>query len=751
MRKKVLSFVAAALLAAAVAMPAWGEAPAPDPIRTIGLGRLSRAAISADGSQIATCGDGGARVWDAATYTVIATYSGGWEYTGRVAFSPDGTRLAIAGETDTEELEYGGVMVFDLETGNTVFDTTVTDGWIRDIAFSAVGSRFMAIMAGGDDFARVYDTSDWSVINDVYPSGYWGLDEAALSPDGTKVLMSGGVYSGDPSFTLYSVDTGDTLRTFPELPPGLPDEVDSMAFSADGALIVTGYENGTVEIWNAASGASVRTIDAHEAYVDGVAFSPPDGSRILSFSSENCALWDAGSGEPVRIVVGPEHETNSAVFSSDGAQILTAGEDGTARLWSVATGDNTDTFFGHAEANSLAYSPDGTQLLTSGGTSAYLWDVATGDMISGFLGHTDDVEGAVFSPDGSEIFTGSSDGTVKRWDASTGNNLSTFDAQPEGVESIALSPGGTEILTGGNWENPSVMLWDAITGEPLHTFTGHTDSVEALAFSPDGTLAVSADSLYESPAPIVWNLVAKEQKFTLPGHTDMVQAVAFSSDSAQILTGSGWDDGTAKLWNAANGELVRSFDHGENVDSVAFMPSGTEILTAGNGGVKLFDLASGNFLRTVAPAALDFDAAAPSPDGQTIATDGDDLGTTAAIWLVSPQVLAVNSMPDGIPITGDAPGTTNYTTTLETDSVVTLTAPESIREGELNFAGWLVDGQAVTTLSVEITMDSHKTVQVIFAPEMPPKLVGDTNDDCVLNILDMIYVRNHLNEGCSDR
>ena len=69
--------------------------------------------------------------------------------------------------------------------------------------------------------------------------------------------------------------------------------------------------------------------------------------------------------------------------------------------------------------------------------------------------------------------------------------------------------------------------------------------------------------------------------------------MAFSPDGARILTASA--DNTAKLWDAASGKLIASFDHQDEVCQAAFSPDGARILTAsGDKTAKLWDAASGN-------------------------------------------------------------------------------------------------------------------------------------------------------------
>ena len=64
------------------------------------------------------------------------------------------------------------------------------------------------------------------------------------------------------------------------------------------------------------------------------------------------------------------------------------------------------------------------------------------------------------------------------------------------------------------------------------------------------------------------------------GHSDSVSSVAFSPDGTRVLSGGGW---TVKLWDAATGALIRTFEgHANPVSSLAFSPDGTRVLSGSN-------------------------------------------------------------------------------------------------------------------------------------------------------------------------
>jgi len=233
------------------------------------------------------------------------------------------------------------------------------------------------------------------------------------------------------------------------------------------------------------------------------------------------------------------------------------------------------TFAGHAsDVYSVAFSPDGSQVLTgSGDNTAKLWDAATGTEIRTFSGYASYVSSVAFSPDGSQVLTGSGEATAKLWDAATGTEIRTFTGHAAPVYSVAFSPDGSQVLTGSR--DDTAKLWDAATGTEIRTFTGHTDRVCSVAFSPDGSQVLTGS--WDATAKL-WNAATGTEIRTFTGHSQFVTSVAFSPDGSQVLTGS-YDD-TAKLWDAATGAEIRTFTgHTDRVCSVAFSPDGSQVLT----------------------------------------------------------------------------------------------------------------------------------------------------------------------------
>ena len=104
----------------------------------------------------------------------------------------------------------------------------------------------------------------------------------------------------------------------------------------------------------------------------------------------------------------------------------------------------------------------------------------------------------------------------------------------------------------------------------------------------------------------------------------------------------------------------------------------------------------------------------------------------------------------GIHIAGDRPGTTLYAVTCDDQEVVNLAAPEGVSlEGRsCHFAFWAVDNvrQPSRQTDVQLIMDTNHTAMAVYDWRLP----GDVTGDCLVNVLDMIFVRNHARTACSE-
>ncbi len=299
----------------------------------------------------------------------------------------------------------------------------------------------------------------------------------------------------------------------------------------------------------------------------------------------------------------------------------------TKSLWEQAQNISlANTLRGNARGiKGIALSPDG-QLLASGGldNTIKIQNLRTNQVLYTLTGHSENIYSLAISQDGHTLISGSADQTIKVWNLQTGEVLRTIEGHSGAIYSVALSPDGQTIVSGN--ADRTIKLWNLRTGELIHNLVGTSGklAVSAVAMSPDGEMFTSNDS----SSVKVWDAITGELLRTLEGHAFPVTSITISSDSKLLISGS--QDGTAKLWNLRTGELLNTFLHGsrlpngdpsEGVYALAISPDGQTLVT-GSGleqnTIKLWNVRTGAEVRTLKGHTDTIYSLAISPDGQTL-------------------------------------------------------------------------------------------------------------------------------------
>jgi WD40 repeat protein len=140
-----------------------------------------------------------------------------------------------------------------------------------------------------------------------------------------------------------------------------------VVFSNDSKLTASGSEDGTVKIWNVATGEEERTLEGHTDWLTSVVISK-DGTLIASGSLDKTVkIWNVATGEEERTLEGHTNSVNSVVFSNDGTLIASGSWDQTIKIWNVSTGINVKSFDTSQITYVLSFTDDDSVLVTSTG------------------------------------------------------------------------------------------------------------------------------------------------------------------------------------------------------------------------------------------------------------------------------------------------------------------------------------------------------------------------------------------------
>ncbi|KAI8110895.1 hypothetical protein M9434_004469 [Picochlorum sp. BPE23] len=149
---------------------------------------------------------------------------------------------------------------------------------------------------------------------------------------------------------------------------------------------------------------------------------------------------------------------------------------------------------------------------------------------------------------------------------------------------------GKLVAAGG--ESGIVQVFDANSRSLLRQMTSHSRPVHSVAFAHDKLHLLSAG---DDATVRWWDVASGNQISRFDGHTDYVRTAALSPQSEELLATGGYDH-MCKLWDVRNRDEVASFDHGLPIESMAFFPSESLIVTAGGQKVCCWDISGRRLL-----------------------------------------------------------------------------------------------------------------------------------------------------------
>jgi WD40 repeat protein len=533
-----------------------------------------------------------------------------------VAISPDDRLLAATGANED-------IHLWQFSDGQPFLTLKGHTNWVLSVVFSPDGQL---LASGGEDCQiKLWNLGDGTCLTTLIGHTDY-VHSVCFSPNG-EILASSSV---DRTVKLWNSSTGECLNTL----YGHEGWIERVVFSSNGQMIASSSNDRTIKLWNAMSGECIQTFYGHRDQVSAVAFSP-DNKILASCSGDRTIkLWHVNTGECFNTLEGHNGQVWSIAFNTDGKLLASGSHDCTIKLWDVSTGQCMRTLQGHAsQVRSIAFNSNSATIASgSGDQTIKFWDVQTGYCVKTLQGYSSSLWSIAFNADGTLLASGSYDRTIRVWDISNGSCLRTLRGHSSWVRSVAFNPDG-QILASGSGDQ-TIKLWDTASMRYFQTLHGHSSWIRSIAFSPDGKVLASAS---HDRTIRLWNLETYQCDRILIVNTVWTRAIAFApypnaSHSDENLLAGCLDENTLGLWNINTGELLRTFEgHTAQIWSVVFSPDGQTLASSSRDGtIKLWDVDKGQCFQTLLGHTRDVCSVAFSFDGSSLATGSDD--RTARIW-----------------------------------------------------------------------------------------------------------------------
>jgi hypothetical protein len=249
----------------------------------------SEFAATGDGTMLATVIGYEVQLRDATTGDVARTWAAE-ETLLPLAFSPDGRTLA-AGIAEWGKFggsggdPSGGVQIWNVEQG-TLVRTIVDDEPTTQILYSPDGSVIAASSNGGP--VKLWNVATGSLVR-LFPGR-----RADFSPDGSMIACVSTQPAANENVgrvDLYRVDNGELVKTLTSEPGAAASWMLCVRFSADGQLLAAADWNGTVTLWDVASGERLPQIAKHNGGVLTAEFSADGATLATGSEDQTLRLW----------------------------------------------------------------------------------------------------------------------------------------------------------------------------------------------------------------------------------------------------------------------------------------------------------------------------------------------------------------------------------------------------------------------------------------------------------------------------
>ena len=276
-----------------------------------------------------------------------------------------------------------------------------------------------------------------------------------FSPDGQMLAVS-----GNREILLHRADGSGLVKRL----PGKADRILSIAFAADGSLMIAGGGTparfGEIQFWDPREGRLLRAAEATSDTVFGASLSP-DASKVAVGCTDNTVrAFETATGKELYKISTHENWVLGTAFGIDSKRLVSVGRDRAAKLIDASAGqflENVNQM--HGELAAVARHPKADEIVIGGQDRIpYIYkmdrprNMKVGEDAT-LVRELATQDGAIFaldwSPDGKRVAVAGAGASVNIYDADTGSPLASCKGHTAGIYAVAFSPDSSHLATGG--------------------------------------------------------------------------------------------------------------------------------------------------------------------------------------------------------------------------------------------------------------------------------------------------------------
>lgn len=360
------------------------------------------------------------------------------------------------------------------------------------------------------------------------------------------------------------------------------DSMNSLVYSPDGQKIITCADDGKIKVWDVRSGFCIVTFTEHTSGVTACEFSKRGNVLFTSSLDGSVRAWDLIRYRNFRTFTAPTRLSFSCLAVDPSGEVVCAGslDTDSIHIWSVQTGQLLDRLTGHeGPVSSLAFSPDGTQLVSgSWDNTVRLWSVFARTQTSEPLQMQANVLALAYRPDSQQIVVSTLDGQVQFWSISEGSQTGVLD--------------GRRDVSGGR----------KITDRRTAANIDGTKSFTTIRYSGDGTCVLAAGNskyicLYECESGTLIKKFTVSVNLSIEGTQEFLNSKSLTEAGPRDMLDDNGDASDIEdridrtLPGSKRGDASQRRQRPEvRVSSVAFSPTGRSFCAATTEGLLVYSL-----------------------------------------------------------------------------------------------------------------------------------------------------------------